>query len=247
MKPGDLVRFQGRFDEAEEIHSRALTSARCDGGDVDPPVRALVLNPLGIDYKDTGRYDAAHAAYGEATKLMTATRGGNDPATASLWHNIAGLAYARGQPHQAAAGAARAADLRERGRSDPTIRSSPKISRSRASPCLTWAVSLRLSDCSVAPWTSSERVIPQTGTRSRSTSATSPPTDGNATMAPARKRCSEKVDDQADDLRRDHPEIARQLNNLAVAVATQDRLDKRVICTGGRTPSPGTRCHKTTS
>ena len=36
-----------------------------------PPVRALVLNALGIVYKDTGRYHAAEVAYTEALELIT--------------------------------------------------------------------------------------------------------------------------------------------------------------------------------
>jgi tetratricopeptide (TPR) repeat protein len=114
VKLGDLFRFQGRFDQAEEIVTRALAGASTDADGDEPPVRALVLNALGIVYKDTGRYHDAEVAYIEALELITTTCGPDDPAAATLWHNIAGLAHARGQADQAATSAARAVEIRER-------------------------------------------------------------------------------------------------------------------------------------
>jgi tetratricopeptide (TPR) repeat protein len=114
VRLGDLVRFQGHFDHAEEILTRALAGAPTDAAGDGPPVRALVLNALGIVYKDTGRYHASEVAYAEALEHITTACPPDDPAQAGLWHNIAGLAHARGQADQAATAAARAVEIRER-------------------------------------------------------------------------------------------------------------------------------------
>jgi tetratricopeptide (TPR) repeat protein len=111
---GDLVRLQGHFDEAEAILTQALTDAPTDRDVDEPPVRAVVLNVLGIVYKDTGRYHAAQIAYAEAFELVATTCAPDDRAFAPLWHNIAGLAHARGHADQAATAATRAVEIRER-------------------------------------------------------------------------------------------------------------------------------------
>jgi tetratricopeptide (TPR) repeat protein len=111
---GDLLRFQGHFDQAETLLRRALTAAPTDTEGDRGGVRATVLNAVGIVYKDTGRYHAAEAAYTEALGLLTTTGAPDDSATASLWHNLAGLAHARGDAARAATAADRAVTLRER-------------------------------------------------------------------------------------------------------------------------------------
>jgi hypothetical protein len=111
---GDLVWFKGYFDEAEAILTRALMDAPNHLDDDGVPVRARVLNALGIVYKDLGRYDAAEAAYAQAFSPVTSTDAGDDSTVASLWHNIAGLAHARGDTEQAATAAAIALQHRER-------------------------------------------------------------------------------------------------------------------------------------
>jgi len=112
-KLGDLLRFSGDFAEAEELLVSAVATAGSDLDAAGCPVRATALNALGIVYKDIGRYHAARAAYSQALTLITTTCGPDDPASASLWHNIAGLAHARGQPAEAAAAAARAVAIRQ--------------------------------------------------------------------------------------------------------------------------------------
>jgi tetratricopeptide (TPR) repeat protein len=110
----DLRRLQGLYADAENLLTRTL--AKVPDGDRGEQMtsRALVLNALGIVYKDTGRYIAANHAYNTALGLIIAAHGPDDPATAALWHNLAGLAQARGHPHQAIPLATRAVELRER-------------------------------------------------------------------------------------------------------------------------------------
>jgi tetratricopeptide (TPR) repeat protein len=114
MRLGDLRRVQGHFADAEEILTRALAAVVSDHHIDDTTARAHVLNAIGIVYKDTGRYDAAAGAYTEALELLAAIHGPDDSATASLWHNLAGLAHARDHPHDAVSLAAKAVRLRER-------------------------------------------------------------------------------------------------------------------------------------
>jgi tetratricopeptide (TPR) repeat protein len=110
----DLRRLQGLYADAENLLTRTL--AKVPDGDRGEQMtsRALVLNALGIVYKDTGRYIAANHAYNTALGLIIAAHGPDDPATAPLWHNLAGLAQARGHPHQAIPLATSAVELRER-------------------------------------------------------------------------------------------------------------------------------------
>ena len=226
VKLGDLVRFQGHFDQAEEILTRALIGAPTDADGDEPPVRALVLNALGIVYKDTGRYDAAQIAYAEAFELVTTACAPDDPAAAPLWHNVAASptpAARPTKPRQPPPERWRAASVR----SDPAITSSPKISPYRAPPSSSSAVRPRPSSCSVGPSRSFAPAVQRTNTTSPSTSATWRPAD-----------CRRNDGGGAEALFREgllikqaifgghHPEIARQLNNLAVAVAAQHRLDE---------------------
>jgi tetratricopeptide (TPR) repeat protein len=224
VKLGDLIRFQGQFEVADEILTRALAGAPADHDGDGPPVRALVLNALGILYKDTGRYHTAQVAYAKAFELVTATRGPNDRAAAPLWHNLAGLAHARGQAEQAATAAARAVEIRERelgpdhhlvaqdvavhgvalielgrtGEAEQLFRRALAIFRARH-PADCYEVAVNLSNLAACRLQHN---------------------DGAGTEALFREGLIIK---QAI-FGGDHPEIARQLNNLAIAVATQHRI-----------------------
>ena len=111
---GDLCRFLGKYDEAEDVLCRALDGSRPDQLIQGTPARALALNALGILYKDTGRYALAADAYAESLALITASNGAEHPNVASSLHNLAGLALAQGDPVRAAPLASRAVQLRER-------------------------------------------------------------------------------------------------------------------------------------
>ena len=58
---GDLCRFRGHHEDAEVILVRALDEVVQPGLASEPLLKASALNTLGIEYKDTGRYDA-HAS-----------------------------------------------------------------------------------------------------------------------------------------------------------------------------------------
>jgi tetratricopeptide (TPR) repeat protein len=226
VKLGDLVRFQGRFDQAEEILTRALTGAPNDtDGDV-PPVRAIVLNALGIVYKDTGRYDVAQVAYAQALEVITTTCAPDDPAEAGLWHNIAGLAHARSQFDEAATAAARAVEIRERALG-------PDHHLVAQDLAVHGAALLELGRTSEA-----EQLFGRALAifRARHAADQYDVAVNLSNLAACRLQRNDGVG--AETLFRQglsikqatfggqHPEIARQLNNLAVAVAAQHRLDE---------------------
>lgn len=118
---GDLCRRQARYDEAEAQLQRAL--GLVDAASEARLQRAGVLNALGITYKDAGRFQAAEDCYQTALATIQQLLGPDDPALASLYHNLAGLAYARGHHAQAEPLARRAIQLRERalGPTHPTV------------------------------------------------------------------------------------------------------------------------------
>jgi tetratricopeptide (TPR) repeat protein len=227
VKLGDLVRFQGDFNQAEQILNRAL--AGIPVGDNDPaghPLRAVVLNALGIVYKDTGRYADAEAAYTESLALITATSGGDNPMSASIWHNLAGLAYARNHPEEAASAAARAVAIRERsfgrdhhlvaqdlavhgvallelgrtGEAEALFNRALTIFRSRH-PADRYEVAVNLGNLAACRLNVED-------------------------AAGAEALMREALSIKQTIFGPDHPEIARQLNNLAVAVAAQDRIEE---------------------
>jgi tetratricopeptide (TPR) repeat protein len=227
VKLGDLLRFQGNLDEAEQILERAMDGIPLGGTDCGgSTTRALALNALGIVYKDTGRYHAAEAAYAEALALVTATGGAEHPATASIWHNIAGLAYARHHPDQAAAAAARAVEIRE-------LAFGP-VHYLVAQDLAVQGVAL----LELGHTTEAERLF----SRALAIFRDRDPADryevavnlGNVGACRLRAHDAEA----AEALMREalvikqmifgakHPELARQLNNLAVAVAAQGRHDE---------------------
>jgi tetratricopeptide (TPR) repeat protein len=221
---GDLIRFQGSFDEAEEVLSRALADVPTAVDGDGASLRALVLNALGIVYKDTGRFDAAEAAYAEALDLISAKGGVDDSAVASLWHNIAGLALARGDAHRAEAAAARAVNIRERAlgtrhhlvaqdlaihgvavlEQHRTVEAEQLFERALAifrarHPADQYDVAVNISNLAICRLQRNDAAGAETLLR-------------------------QGLDLKQRILGQDHPEIARQLNNLGVAVAAQHRL-----------------------
>jgi tetratricopeptide (TPR) repeat protein len=224
VKLGDLVRFGGRFDEAEEVLTRAISRAPTDADDDGPPVRALVLNAFGIVYKDTGRYHGAELAYAEALELIIATCGPDDPAEAGLWHNIAGLAHARGRADQAATAAARAVEIRERALG-------PDHHLVGQDLAVLGAALLELGRSAEAEQLFGRALAI---VRSRHPADQYDVAVNLSNLAACRLQREDGVGAEA--LFREglsikqmifgghHPEIARQLNNLAVAVAAQQRL-----------------------
>jgi tetratricopeptide (TPR) repeat protein len=229
VKLGDLLRFKGEYDQAERVLSQAVAGAVHTQRSTDAmPPRAAALNALGIVYKDTGRYDAAAAAYSAALDQVIAATGLEHPCAAALWHNLAGLSYARGHPDQAETWATRAVRLHERQLGPDhqlvaqdlavlgaTILDQGRVEEAEAiferaltifrrrHPADRYEVAVNLSNlaaCSVArgDLTNAERLLRH-----------------GLTIRQAI-------------LGFDHPETARQLNNIAVVVAQLHRTDEAV-------------------
>jgi tetratricopeptide (TPR) repeat protein len=78
VRLGNIQRLRGRFDAAEATLRGAGASAAAH-------------NALGAVYKDVGRYDDAAGQYRLALAIAP------DGLRASIYHNLAGLAYARGR------------------------------------------------------------------------------------------------------------------------------------------------------
>jgi tetratricopeptide (TPR) repeat protein len=111
---GDLCRLRGHHRASEMLLRQALAAAKQPNFARDFELKARALNALGIEYKDTGRYELAARTYGEALDLVTKIAGPDHHSAASLWHNLAGLALAQGHADRAEPAAARALRIRER-------------------------------------------------------------------------------------------------------------------------------------
>jgi tetratricopeptide (TPR) repeat protein len=110
---GDLCRFRGQHNDAQKFLVRAVDTIGCSCREGDFAAKASALNALGIVYKDAGQYDKAADAYSQVLDLVLSFDGPEHANSASLWHNLAGLALARGRP-EAAPLAARAVEIRQR-------------------------------------------------------------------------------------------------------------------------------------
>ena len=241
---GDLLRLCGHFAEAERLFDLALQTSDGVHSDTGPSARAVALNALGIVYKDTGRYHAARAAFGEALTLITAHGGLDAPAAAPLWNNIAGLAHARGQATDAAAAASRAIEIRQR-----TVGSSHRLV---ALDLAVYGAALldldRLEEAEAAFRRALDIV------QARAPAARYEVAVNLSNLAACRLRRddpphAEALFRHALTIKRSivgdhHPEIARQLNNLAVAVAEQGRtteaqaLQRRAVEIASRSLPP---------
>ncbi len=89
---GVLVEL-GRYPEAEEAARQALELGRAQLPAEDPE-RVGLWNTLGVARKYRGDYDGAAQAYARALELLQEREG---PEAAALYHNLAGLAHARGR------------------------------------------------------------------------------------------------------------------------------------------------------
>ena len=103
----DTRRLTGEYAAAEADLDRALAMA------VSPLRVAGAHNAAGILAKDTGKFDAAADHYARALTGMRATLGEDHPDLASLFHNLAGLAHARGRHAEGEPHARHAIALRE--------------------------------------------------------------------------------------------------------------------------------------
>lgn len=107
---GGLRRRQGRYAEAETFHLQALDLCRLAGH--EHSLVAEVCNGLAIVYKYTGRYDEAEPLYRRALAICRRVLGPRHPRTSGIYHNLAGLAFARGDLSKAESYGRRGLDLR---------------------------------------------------------------------------------------------------------------------------------------
>ena len=112
IRLGNLARLEGKYQLAERHLREALrlVDSRPDqaGGS------AGARNALAITMKDCGRFDEAAALYQDVLSDVLARLGPQSSAAASGYHNLAGLAYARGDHHAAETLARTAVNLRTR-------------------------------------------------------------------------------------------------------------------------------------
>ncbi|MFE0654502.1 tetratricopeptide repeat protein [Streptomyces sp. NPDC059534] len=110
---GGLHRIQGRYGEGEEVLRGALAVA---DGEPGMPLGPLVgvCNQLGILFKYSGKFVEAEVFYRRALLLLEEGDLGEDPAAASLFHNLSGLAHSRGDFAAAVEPGRRAIAVRER-------------------------------------------------------------------------------------------------------------------------------------
>lgn len=86
---GNVHRLQGQYPQAENVLLRAQALSRAAG--MEASTQATADNAMGILCKDTGRYEEAEHHYQSAAATDTDTT-----FRATLLHNFAGLAHARG-------------------------------------------------------------------------------------------------------------------------------------------------------
>jgi len=111
-RSGNLARLQGRHEQAERCLRRALAIAADGSGGAVEAIGAR--NALAITYKDAGRYVEAAVLYRQVLAEVVARFGAYSTAAATSFHNLAGLAHARGDFSAAEPLARRAVQLRTR-------------------------------------------------------------------------------------------------------------------------------------
>jgi tetratricopeptide (TPR) repeat protein len=108
---GTAQRARGRYREAERTFTRALDHASRAFGPSSLEVAEL-HNDLGMTFKYVGRFVDAEAAYGIARAILEVLPDVDPEDLAALFHNLGGLAYARGDFESAEPLARRAVEIR---------------------------------------------------------------------------------------------------------------------------------------
>ncbi|MEJ1962697.1 MAG: tetratricopeptide repeat protein [Gammaproteobacteria bacterium] len=99
---GAACRSNALYADGERYLKLALELARGEIGD-DSEAAARARNELGMLYRYWGRFVEAAELYNRARISLVATHGENSLECAALYHNMGGLAHARGDFEQAAA------------------------------------------------------------------------------------------------------------------------------------------------
>lgn len=108
---GSVLRMQARYPEAETHLQRAVRLAEDLGASHDQ--LSVTCNELAVLYKYTGRFDDAAVLYERALAPLIARGDGETIEAATLYHNIGGLAHARGAYADGEAPARLAVRIRE--------------------------------------------------------------------------------------------------------------------------------------
>lgn len=108
---GTVQRARGRYGDAERTFTRALERASAGFGPASIEV-AEVHNDLGMTFKYVGRFVDAEAAYGRARVILEDLPDVDPEDLAALFHNLGGLAHARGDFETAEPLARRAVEIR---------------------------------------------------------------------------------------------------------------------------------------
>lgn len=90
---GTALREQGRYKEAEPVLQRAVARAESSFGEASSHL-AAALNNLGMLYKYSGEHSRAEQQYLRALHI---TQEGDLMLRATLYHNLGGIAHARGR------------------------------------------------------------------------------------------------------------------------------------------------------
>lgn len=107
---GTTQRLLAEYETAELSLTEAVQLA--EASPRDPGRRANALNALGVLAKDVGQYERAALLYARVLDWMTHTYGAESSQLAAIHHNLAGLAFARGDNQTAQQHALRAVSLR---------------------------------------------------------------------------------------------------------------------------------------
>jgi tetratricopeptide (TPR) repeat protein len=108
---GTAQRARGQYCEAERTFTRGLDSASAAFGPASLEVAEL-HNDLGMTFKYLGRFVDAEAAYGRARAILEGLPDVDPEDLAALFHNLGGLAHARGDFETAEPLARRAVEIR---------------------------------------------------------------------------------------------------------------------------------------
>lgn len=117
---GARCRARGDFAAAEPLLRQALALAE-SALPRDDQALALALNALGLLCKDLGRWDEARALYERALDLLDHHPDAHPDDLAAVWHNLGGIAHARGDFVAGEAAARRGIALRESAGSSPRL------------------------------------------------------------------------------------------------------------------------------
>jgi tetratricopeptide (TPR) repeat protein len=108
-----LHRAHGRYQKAEDTLIQALDTIEVYLEPADPPEVAMLHNELGVVSKFSGKFHQAATSYRQALDILKDTDSPDPQDLATLWHNLGGLAHARGDYQAAEEPARRAVALRE--------------------------------------------------------------------------------------------------------------------------------------